>query len=186
MLPRKMKRRNIYFVSASVFLFLALSCMEKLDFDQYDDLRLRPTYEASILYVEASENAIDAADPITFFTWDLNFDAFSENVFADRVRSGVVTYVVENTTSKEFEIEVEFLDETGNVLYIEEFMVPPAPIAPMQTEILFGPGGESLDIIRNTSGFRVSATVGPNSSTSDLPDAKITMKSSGAFTVAIK
>lgn len=169
-----------------MLLFLMLSCMEKQDFDQFDDLRLQPTYEASILYVEAPEYAIDAAAPVTFFTWDLNFDAFSENLFAERVRRAVITYEVENTTKKEFDIAVEFLDETGNVLYTEIFEVPPAPTPIYQREIVFGSGGNNLDILRNTSGFRVSAEVGPNESTSDLPDPMVTLKSSGKFTMAIK
>lgn len=161
--------------------------MEKQDFDQYDDLRLQPTYEASILYVEAPERAIDAADPITSFTWDLNFDAFSENFFAERVRRGVITYTIENTTSKEFDIFVEFLDEGGNVLLTQIFpQIGPAPTDIFQDEIIFGSGGQSLDILRNTSGFRVSAEVGPNTSDSDLSDAKVTLKSSGEFTLSVK
>ena len=182
-----MKSYKVYLLVSFMSFFLLASCMEEQNFDQYNDLRLNPTYEASILYIEAPESAIDAASSTTFFSRDFNFDAFSESVFAERVRSGVITYEVENTTDKEFdEILVEFLDEAGNVLYTESFYVPPAPTAVLQREIAFGPGGENIDIIRNTSSFRVSATVGTGSSTSDLSDPKITLKSSGKFTVALK
>ncbi|SDM75715.1 hypothetical protein [Kriegella aquimaris] len=182
-----MKSFRTYLITSLVLVFLLNSCMEEQNFDQYEDLRLRPTYEASILYIEASERAIDAASSATFFSRDFNFDAFSESVFSERVRSGIITYEVENTTNQEFdEILVEFLDEAGNVLYTESFYVPPAPTAVLQREITFGPGGENIDIIRNTSSFRVSATIGADSSTSTLSDPKITLKSSGKFTVALK
>ena len=161
--------------------------MEEQNFDQYEDLRLRPTYEASILYIEASERAIDAASSATFFSRDFNFDAFSESVFSERVRSGIITYEVENTTNREFdEISVEFLDEAENVLYTVSIHMEPAPTLVYKQEIAFGPGGENIDIIRNTSSFRVSATIGADSSTSTLSDPKITLKSSGKFTVALK
>lgn len=182
-----MKSYKVYLLVSFVSFFLLASCMEEQNFDQYDDLRLRPTYEASILYIEAPESAIDAVSSTTFFSRDFNFDAFSESVFAERVRSGVITYEVENTTNREFNpIFVEFLDEAENVLYTVSIQMDPAPTAVYTQEIAFGPGGENIDIIRNTSSFRISATIGSNSSTSELSDPKITLKSSGKFTVALK
>lgn len=170
-----------------VFSALFLCCSEKQDFDQYQALSLEPIIEASILYVEAPERAINLVTQNTFYTRDFNFDAFSDNIFSERVIEGTVVYEVENTTSKALDIVVEFLDAAGGVLDTESFSVAPAPTAVLQREIFYGPGGRSIDIIKNTSSIRVSAlNLGDNTSTSSLPDPKVTLKSSGQFRVRVK
>ncbi|NHF58255.1 hypothetical protein FK220_002800 [Flavobacteriaceae bacterium TP-CH-4] len=163
------------------------SCIEDQDFDQYDDLALEPVLEASILYVEAPERVINLATATNFYTEDFNFDAFSADVFADRVIDGSITYIVTNTTSKELEVSIQFLDEGANVLDTENFTIAPAPTAVLQREIAYGGTGRSIDIIRNTSSIRVSAlNLGDTTSTSNLPDPKVTLQSSGKFRVEIK
>tara|TARA_R110002167_G_scaffold23464_6_gene83271 strand:+ start:148 stop:696 length:549 start_codon:yes stop_codon:yes gene_type:complete len=174
-------------VSSLVFSALLFSCTEKLDFDQYDHLRLTPIMEASILYVEAPERVINLVTQSSIFTKDLNFEAFSADIFSERVIEGTITYVVENTTSKALEISVAFLDRNNNVLDTEIFTVQPAPAPILQRDVFYGPGGRSIDIVKNTSKFRVSAlNLGDSTSTSNLPDPMVTLKSSGQFLVRVK
>lgn len=161
--------------------------MEKQDFDQYDDLDITPTYEASIFYLETPENVINAFGGANFYSQNFNFDAFAEDIFSERVLDGVITYEVENTTSKQLDVVFEFLDEAGNVLDTESFSIDPAPTAVLRREIAYGNTGRSVDIIRNTSGIRISGTnQGDSTSTSTLPDPMVTLKSSGKFRVRIK
>lgn len=168
-------------------LLILGSCSERQDFTQYDDISLTPTYEASILYMEAPERLINQVTTTNFFTQDFNFDAFSEPFFAERVLDGIVIYEVQNTTSKALDIVVEFLDEAGNTLDMETFQLDPAPTAVLRREIAYGNSGRSLDIVRNTSTIRVSATnLGDNTSTSSLPDPLVTLKSSGQFRLRLK
>lgn len=163
------------------------SCAEKQDFDQLDDLEVTPTTEASILYVETPERIINQISGINFFTQTFNFDAFSEEFFADNVLDGVITYEVENTTSKPLDITFEFLDDSGNSLDSENFSVNAAPTAILQREIAYGPAGRSLDIIRNTSAIRVSATnLGDNTSVSTLPNPTVFLRSSAKFRIRLK
>ena len=181
--------KNIGKIIAFGFAFFAIlgSCTEKQDFDQYDDIDLLPVVEGSMIYVEAPERVINLVTGVNFFSQDFNFDAFSSNIFSERVIEGTVTYVVENTTSKELEITVQFLDDADNVLDTEVIAVQPAPTAIVEREIFYGPGGRSIDIIKNTSSIRVSAlNLGDSTSTSSLPDPMVTLKSSGKFTVELK
>lgn len=184
----EMGKRLVYFLGGLLFLASLQSCIEEQNFDQFDDLRIEPTIEGSILYVEAPEDLINLAIAANFYSQEFNFDGFSEAIFADKVIDGVVTYIVENTTSKELFITVEFVDDAGNILDMEQFLIPPAP--PVQTdlrEIPYGGAGKSLDIIRNTSGIRVSAeNRGDSSSTSTLSDPKVTIRSSGKFRLSLK
>ncbi len=177
------------FVASCCLVCIAFlsSCVEEQDFDQYDDLAIEPVWEASILYVEAPEGLINLASGTNFYSQDFNFDAFSSNVFADRVIDGSIAYIVENTTSKELEVSIQFLDDANNVLDTETFSLQPAPTALLQREIAYGGTGRSIDIIRNTSSIRVNAVnLGDNTSTSDLPDPLITLRSSGKFRVRLK
>ncbi|MEP3211010.1 MAG: hypothetical protein ABJN95_17625 [Maribacter sp.] len=176
----------------SVFLILLLagsnlSCTEDLDFTQFDDLEATPTYEAGILYLETTEELINLISGTNVFSQNFNFDAFSSDVFAERVLDGTITFVVENTTSKEIELIVEFLDEGNTVTDREVFLIQPAPSAIIRREIAYGDTGRSIDIIRTLTTIRVTATnLGDNTSVSNLPNPLITLQSSGRFRVRLK
>ncbi len=183
--PTMKMTRRIMALSA-VFLALLGSCSEAVDFDQADDLIAEPEVEASILYIEVPERIINLTTGASFFFQDFNFDAFSDDLFAERVIEGTVTYEVENTTSKELVVTVQFLDTGGSVLDTETFMVAPAPTSILQTDIIYGPSGRSIDIIKNTSSIRVSAeNLGDTTSVSTLPDPLVTLKSKGKFTLSL-
>ncbi len=180
----KMNFRNV------LVLFLGfatmVSCVEEQDFGQYDDLRATPTVEASILYIEVPEFFINAAgDDTDIISRNFNFEAFSSDIFAERVLDGTVTYIVENTTSKPVDVFVELLDVEGNVLDVVP--IESTPGMELQTDIAYGNSGRSINIIKNTSSIQVTArNKGDSTSTSDLPDPKIILKSSGKFRLNIK
>ncbi|WP_297763816.1 hypothetical protein [uncultured Muriicola sp.] len=171
-----------------IFLTGLSSCVEEQNFDQWDDLEIIPTVEASILYVESPESVINDAPGAVWYIQTFNFDAFSEDFFAENVLDGVIVYELENTTSKDLEIIFEYLDDAGNVLDTEAFTIPPAPTAIIRRETTYGtPTGRSLDIIRNTSEIRVNASnFGDTTSTSSLPDPKVIFRSSAKFRLQLK
>jgi len=183
-----MQKKCGYFLCGFLIFCALQSCVEETNFDQFNDLRIEPTIEGSIIYVEATEQIINFAASSNFYSQDFNFDGFSDAFFADKVIDGVVTYIVENSTSKDLTITVEFVDNGGNVLDTEAFPILAAPPIAMELrEIPYGGAGRSLDILRNTSGIRVSAdNNGDNISTSSLADPKVTIRSSGKFRLAVK
>ena len=177
--------RNLLIIVSMVFILI--SCSEKQDFGQYDDLTITPTYETSIFYVKTQESIINRVTGINFFSQDFNFDAFEDDLFAERVLEGSITYQLENTTSKDIEISIQFLDESGNVLDSELFQMNATPSALLTREVAYGGAGKNLDILRNTSEIRLSAeNLGDNSSTSNLSDPAIILRSSAKFMVRIK
>lgn len=177
----------------SHFLLLVLitglcSCVDKQNFDQYDDLSVTPVVASSIVYLESPEQVINDAVGSDFYSQDFNFDAFNERFFAERVLDGSITYQVENTTSKPLELSISFLDDGGAVLDTETFNIEAAPTAVLTREIFYGGAtGRSLDIIRNTSAIRVSGqNLGDNTSVSSLTDPKVILRSSGRFRLRLK
>jgi hypothetical protein len=169
-------------------LFIGLtSCAEDIDFNQFDDLEATPSYEASIFYLESPEDLINQVVGANIFTQNYNFDAFSSPIFADRVIEGKITYVFENTTSKDLEITVEFLDEGNNSTDRTAFRIGKAPSPISKYEFTYGESGKSIDIIKTLSTIRVTAeNLGDNTSISDIPNPLITLKSSGEFRVRLK
>ncbi|WP_232622933.1 hypothetical protein [Pareuzebyella sediminis] len=166
---------------------MILSCIEDQDFGQYDEISVTPTVEGSMLYIEAPEYLINQSDPSDVISRNFNFEAFSNDLFAERVIDGTITYIIENTTSKELRVIAELLDDNGNVLDTEILPVDPAPMTEYQRDIFYGSSGKSIDIIKNTSSIRVTATnLGDTTSTSDLPEPKVVLKSSGKFRVRLK
>lgn len=181
-----MKAKGKSILYALVFLSMLTSCVEDVDFTQFDNITANPTYEASILYLEAPEDVINLVSGTNVFSQNFNFDAFSSDVFATRVIDGTITYVVANTTSKELEITVEFLDDADAILDTEVFTIDSEPTATIQREIAYGPTGRSIEIIKSLSTIRVVAeNLGDNSSTSNLENPIITLQSSGKFRVEL-
>jgi hypothetical protein len=181
----KMKSIFKHTIGVLVCCISLVSCIEDQDFGQYDDLGITPTVEASLLYIEAPESLANDVADADIISRNFNFDAFSSDIFAERVIDGTLTYIAENTTSKELDFRIEFLDVDGNVLYVEEFEVKAAQ--EVQKDVAYGGSGKNIDIIKNTSSLRVTATnEGDTTSVSDLPDPKIVLKSSGKFRMRIK
>ena len=166
---------------------MMISCVEEQDFNQYDDLSITPTFEASILYVEVPERTINLISGLNTYSQTFEFDAFAEDVFSERVIEGSLTYIVTNTTSKPFEFTLQFLDIDGNVLDSELFQMDAEPSANLQREIAYGPSGKSIDIIRNIASITLIANnLGDNSSTSSQSNPLAALQSSAKFTVSLK
>ena len=175
-------------LAAVLAMMLMVSCSDEQDFNQFNDLDIIPTAEASLLFVKVPEDVINLGGGLNFYSQTFNFDAFSEEFFAENVIDGVVTYEVENTTSKPLDVTVEFLDAGGNVLDIENFTVNAAPTAILRREITYGTAtGRNIDIIRNTSAIRVTGiNLGDNTSVSPLPDPTVFLRSSAQFRIRLK
>ena len=163
------------------------SCVEEQDFDQIDDLEITPVVASSLFYVEATEQTINDETNTTFYSQDINFDAFSEEYVSDHILEGTLTYEIENTTSKSIVVQIDFLDANGTILDSELFSVNPAPTALIAREVNYGAGGKSIEIIRNTSAFRISASnLGDNSSVSSEQNPVVILRSSAAFMIGVR
>ena len=158
------------------------SCSDDLNFSQADDLAVEPTIASSIFYFESTEEIINVAGSGAFYTETFIFEAFSEEFIDDKILDGTITYQLENTTSKLLDLEIEFLDASGNVLDSEQFSIAAEPAPITEIQVAYGAGGKSLDILRNTVQIRVNGVnLGDSTSTSTQSEPKIILKSSAAF-----
>lgn len=183
-----MKKMFFQVLFASIFILMLSSCTEEQDFSQIDDLSVTPTLASGIFYLESDEETINSAGGFdTFYAQTVNFDAFNEAYVAERLLEGVIIYEIENTTSKRVDISIDFLDESGTPIYQEAFTVEANPTETFTREVTYGPGGLSLSILTNTSGFRVIArNLGDSTSTSTHPEPKISLSSAAEFIFRLK
>lgn len=183
-----MIRRPYIRISILIALITLLGCAEQQDFNQFDDLAITPVVESSILYLESPESFINDSTPGAYYSETFNFDAFAEQFISENVLDGMFTYEIENTTSKELEITVEFLDAGDNVLDTEFFQVGAGPDSNLRREITYGgASGRSIEIIRNTSAIRVSGrNLGDNTSVSPVPDPVVILRSSAQIRIQLK
>ena len=181
-----MKKAGIFCFLFALILF-GYSCVEEQDFNQFDDLSFAPQFESSIIYVEATEEIINQGTIPTFYSQDFNFNAFSENAFANRVIDGSLTYELKNTTSKPLEIILEFLDDSNTTLDTETFVIDGEPSAILFRDVVYGNTGKSIDILKNTSKLRVTINnEGDTTSTSTQAEPLFVLKSSGKFSIRVK
>ncbi len=170
-----------------LFLTLLVSCAEEQNFDQFDDLSVVPTLATSIFYFESPEDIINQSPPGTFYIQTFTFEAFNEAFVSERVLDGAITYQLENTTSKELSLLVEFLDETDTVLDSESFTIQPQPAPLLERQVAYGNADRSLDILRNTTRIRVtSENLGDNTSQSTANEPRIILRSSAVFRVRLQ
>ena len=169
------------------FLVLLVSCAEEQNFDQFDDLSVVPTLATSIFYFESPEDIINQAPPGTFYIQTFTFEAFNEAFVSERVLDGAITYQLENTTSKELSLLVEFLDEADTVLDSEFFTIQPQPAPLLERQVAYGNADRSLDILRNTTNIRItSENLGDNTSQSTANEPRIILRSSAVFRVRLQ
>lgn len=176
------------YLLAFSFLFTVLSCVEDQDFGQFDDLSITPTVTSSLFYLESNENLINLGPTQTpFYSQLFNFDPFNEEFVAERLLEGSLLYEIENTTSKQLNLTIEFLDESNNVLDIETFAVEAEPAPLISREIAYGPGGKNLNVLTSTSSLRVTAqNLGDNTSISTASEPKVILRSAAEFIFRLK
>lgn len=170
-----------------LFLVFLVSCAEEQNFDQFNDLSVVPTLATGVFYFESPEDIINQAPPGTFYIQTFTFEAFKEAFVSERVLDGTITYQLENTTSKELNLLVEFLDEMDTVLDSESFTIQPQPAPLIERQVAYGDTGKSLDIPKNTSRIRVtSENLGDTTSQSTANEPKIILRSSAVFRVRLR
>lgn len=177
--------RKLFVILIPVLLVSA--CAEEQDFDQFDDLSVEPTVASSIFYFESDEATINAFGAGGFYDQVFTFEAFNEDFVSERILDGVITYQLENTTSKELAVLIEFLDDGQNVLDSESFVIGEEPAPLFERQVAYGEGGKSLDILRNTTNIRVSGeNLGDATSQSSQSEPKIILRSSAAFRLRLR
>lgn len=179
-----MKVRVVYLLIPLVVLVLA-ACVKDQDFGQYDDLQVRPTYEASIIYLQTTQQYMDGVASDTLVSQTYDFGGFSDDLVTERLLEGVMVYELTNMTNRPVTLALDYIDAGGNVLDTQTFLMSAAPTAVQYLEVAYGGSGRNINIIRNTAAIRMSAVLGSATTTGDS-QAQFTFKTAARFKIEIK
>nr|WP_299385707.1 hypothetical protein [Allomuricauda sp.] len=182
-----MKRLLFQCLMALTVVCFQLSCADEQNFDQFDDLSVTPTLASSVFYLESTEEVINTAPTGTFYSQVFTFEAFNEEFVAERLLEGVILYEVENTTSKRLDLTIEYLDENDGILATDDFSIEPLPAPLLTYQVTYGPGGRSLDVLRNTTNLRVTGqNLSDNTSVSSEAEPKVVLRAAAEFRFRLK
>ena len=150
--------------SILIFAFLFVSCSSDLDFDQANNLKLKPVFVANLAYfnLPATQFVNDGSEQVAFDVKE--FDAFRKEFFTDNLVKTELDFEVENTVTRAFTVEVLLLNDSDQVLETIRFQIPAYAgnqnIIKFPTEIF---ENQRLELLKQTTrvGFIVQMAAGP-------------------------
>ncbi|NQX86955.1 MAG: hypothetical protein HRT67_13830 [Flavobacteriaceae bacterium] len=172
-----------------LLIFVLVSCIKDVDFDQVEDFALTPVASASVIYSNIdvsrfydndeeleSESVTDAIRDITVFTDDVVL----ENLVKAELIFGSV-----NSINRSFDIQVDFLSESDETLHTFSFNTAPSvsgnDFITEHTELF---ENESLEALKATRHMRMTFNLHSSTDGSTLDEnstGRIVVKSRGNF-----
>lgn len=155
------------YLKNKIFLFaffslLFISCSSDLDFDQVDDLKLKPVFVANVAYFDVAANEFTDNGQEQLIVFDIKeFDVFKEKFFTDNLVKLELDCEIENTIARAFTVDLLLFNEKEDVLETLTFEVPAysggSNIIKYTTEIF---EGQRLDLLKQTAKIGFVVTMG--------------------------
>ncbi|MFA9187652.1 hypothetical protein AAGV33_05315 [Flavobacterium sp. FBOR7N2.3] len=159
---KKYLNRLIGFV---LLIGCSFSCSSDLDFDQANDLKLKPTFVGNFSYFDAPATAFVANDgseyDLAFDNQD--FDVFRDKYLNDYLQRADFYFEINNTINRAYTLTIILMTENDEALTTIRFNVPAysgTPNTITRTEIF---ENARLDLLKSTRkmGFQIAMAPGP-------------------------
>ncbi|WP_243416295.1 hypothetical protein [Flavobacterium sp. HTF] len=143
---------------------LFISCSSDLDFDQVNDLKLKPVVVANLAHfnVPASQLRDDGGTHIAFDARE--FDVFKDKFFTEDLLKAEFDFEIENTIDRAFDLQLLLLNANDETLETISFPVPAYTGSPnvikYPTEVF---ENQRLELLKQTVkiGFVLIVATGP-------------------------
>lgn len=184
-----MREKAIRFWNIYVLMLLVLgivsSCVKDIDTGQIDDFSATPIVESSLLRLEVSDSIVDLLPLNTAVKDSLLYEGFRNNVITDHLTKADLYFEFVNTTAKPYNIVIQFVDGTDQVLDSQNFNVSGAVSGEVIVNRTVEYTGNKLNVITDTQKIRfvAEALAKPNSV---LPDPKLIFKCSGKMYLLVE
>jgi hypothetical protein len=159
-----------------ILSLLFLSCSSDLDFDQVNDLELKPVVVANLASfdIQANQFVIGGVEqPVVGDV--MNFKVFSEEDFINNISRTDLYFEFDNTTNRGYTINLYLLDANDARLYNIPFVIP--AYTPGQSPVTKTDTFENakLDILKKTEkiAFVIAMMPGPPLTDSSLGSLKM-------------
>ena len=174
---------RIFFLS-----FFFLSCSSDLDFEQVNDLKLRPVFVGNLVNIDAKANLLFFAgveqSPLVE---SINFQVFNNSNLNNYVTNYItkvdLLFEVNNTINRDFKIDLFLLDKNNVKLYEIPFVIPayvPGQLPVSKKEIF---ENATLDVLKQTEklAFYITTLPGIPLSQSSLGSLKLSSSATVYF-----
>ncbi|MDN3666186.1 hypothetical protein ACFFU1_11715 [Algibacter miyuki] len=95
---------------------LLFACTEEIDFDQAEDLVIKPVVSASLAYFdEPATQFFVAGTEVTSVQDFVSVEFFNNEFVVDNVEKAELVFETKNTINRTFELQIDFLDASGRV-----------------------------------------------------------------------
>ena len=166
------------FFGIFILSVLFLSCSSDLDFDQVNDLELKPIVVANLASfdIKASQFVIGGVEqPLVGDV--MNFKVFNDVNFTDNISRTDLFFEFNNTINRGYQINLYFLDANDSKLYTIPVSVPAFTEVP-KNEIF---ENATLDILKQTKKIAFLITMLPGPPLTDSSLGSLKMRSSATI-----
>lgn len=113
-----MKLRKLHgFLATVVLLLFSFSCASDLDLDQVNDLKLEPVVVANLANFDVNANEFAAGAGEFCFGDASTIEIFNGSFFRDNLKKAELSFEIENTINRAFEIDLLFLDNKDQFVH---------------------------------------------------------------------
>lgn len=166
-------------------LALATSCAPDQNFEILKNPNALESLEGTLINLEAEEHLANQSGSPIIISKNFEIQNFFPSFNTEKAGICVLNYQIENTTSKDVNVIVVFLDRDGAYLDLESFILPTAPTGILNREVTYGTAsGKNIDVIKNAVTVKVSVhNMGDRKSVSVLSEPKISFASWATLTL---
>lgn len=181
------------FLKNKIFLLLFLplvfiSCSSDLDFDQVDDLKLKPVFVANVAHFDVPANEFtDNGQEQLIAIDEAEFDVFKKKFFTDNLVKLELDCETENTIARAFTIDLLLFNENDDVLETITLETPAysgnSNLIKHTTEIF---EGQRLDLLKQTVKIGFVVKMGPGVPLDENSPGSLKLKSGATAYLVIE
>lgn len=174
-------------VAIILLSILSVSCSSELDFDQVNDLKLKPIIVANLASFDIPANQFVSGGIEQTVTGDLlDFNVFRDSYFRKSLVRTDLFFEYNNTVNRAFVINLIFLDANDTPIYTIPFNVPAysgVPNLVTKTEIF---ENTKLDLLKTATKFAFVVTMLPGPALSESSIGSLKFRSSATVYLVLE
>ncbi len=182
--------KHILKYSAAVCLlgFLCTSCTKRIDFNQVNDLQLKPVFESSLVYInEPANRFLVEGTEISTLQDSINLDFFKDDFIVKHLIKAEFLFQTTNSIDRAFRVQVDMFDNANQLQHRFLFSSIDSPSnEDVVTEHLEVFEGNSLVELKNTTKLVFTLFILPGEPINQNTLGRIMLKSKGTFYLSIE
>jgi hypothetical protein len=145
-------------------MLLSFSCSSDLDFNQVDELNIKPVFTTNLAYLDlkASQFVVNGVE-IPILSYPANVDFLNKTIIRDDLIKAELFFKVKNTINKAYIYNITFLDANDAPIYIINMSIPAYNGTPITVDKTVVFDSSNIAILKNTTKMVFSIVMVPGS-----------------------